>query len=290
MKARSLLLAVLALWLTARPAGAAELRYILQDLRCLPLTRSVMGNGDCPVEQNSVVIAGSTAMVFYTRLLATEFEKRNPGVKVEVSGGSSIAGLIAVDRGAIDLAAISRDLSPKEYRTELKVTMIGRDGLVAVVNKANPLSDLSKDQLRAIFLGQMTAWPGSGHAIHVVSRNPESSTLQSFEEIVLGGDKVAEAARVAKGSEALVAAVSGDEDAIGFVGLHGLSPDVKALTIDGVAVSDATILSSRYPLLRSLNLVEWGGEAAGAKRRFVDFAAGPDGQALIEKAGAVRVE
>jgi len=256
MKMRALLLALAAL-LAARPAGAAELRYILQDLRCLPLTRSVMGNGDCPVEQNSVVIAGSTAMMFYTRLLAAEFEKRNPGVKVEVSGGNSIAGLIAVDRGAIDLAAVSRDLVPKEYRAELKVTMIGRDGLVAVVNRANPLSDLSRQQLRAIFLG---------------------------------GEKVVETAHSAKGSEALVAAVNEDPDAIGFVGLHGLSPEVKALTIDGVPVSDATILSSRYPLVRSLNLVEWGDEGGGPKRRFVDFAKGPDGQALIEKAGAVRVE
>ena len=287
MKARALLLLAA---LAARPAGAAELRYILQDLRCLPVTRSLMGNGDCPVEQNSVVVAGSTVMVFYTRLLATEFEKRNPGVKIEVSGGSSIAGLIAVDRGAIDLAAISRDLAPKEYRTELKVTMIGRDGLVAVVNRANPLSDLSKDQLRAIFLGETTAWPGSGRLIHVVTRNPESSSLQSFEEMVLGGENVVATARTAKGSEALAAAVAEDPDAIGFVGLHGLSPEVKALTIDGVPVTDATILSSRYPLVRSLNLVEWGGEAGSAKRRFVDFALGPDGQALLERAGAVRVE
>ena len=287
MKARLILLAALAL---ARPAGAAEFRYILQDLRCLPMTRSVMGDGDCPVEQNSVVIAGSTAMVYYIKLLAAEFEKRNPGVKVEVTGGSSIAGLIAVDRGAIDLAAISRDLTPREFRTELKVTMIGRDGLVAVVNRANPLSDLSKEQLRAIFLGQVTAWPDSGRPIHVVTRNAESSSLQSFEEMVLGGEKIIPSAQMVKGSEALAAAVNSDPDAIGFVGLHGLSPDVKALTIDGVPVTDATILSSRYPLLRSLNLVEWGGEAASVKRRFVDFAKGPDGQALIEKSGAVRVE
>lgn len=290
MKARMLLFAALAALPAARPAGAAEFRYILQDLRCLPLTRSALGDGDCPVEQNSVVVAGSGAMVFYVNSLAAEFEKRNPGTKVEVSGGSSIAGLIAVDRGAIDLAAVSRDLAPKEYRAELKVTMIGRDGLVAVVNKANPLSDLPKDQLRAIFLGETARWPGSGRPIHVVTRNPESSTRQSFEEIVLGGEKVVETAYTAKGSEALVAAVAGDPDAIGFVGLHGLSPEVKALTIDGVPVSDSTILSSRYPLIRSLNLVEWGDEAAGAKRRFVDFAVGPEGQALIEKAGAVRVE
>lgn len=289
MRRRSAAAAALLLVLAARPAGAAELRYILHDLRCLPMTRSVMGDGDCPVEQKSVVIAGSTAMVFYTRLLAEEFEKRNPGIKVEISGGSSIAGLIAVDRGAIDLAAVARDLAPKEYRPELRVTMIGRDGLVVVVNHDNPLADLPKDQLRAIFMGETARWP-SGRPIHVVSRNQGSASLQSFEEIVMGGEKVLDSARETNKSAEMMEAVAADPDAIGFVGLHGLTPEVKALSINGVPVSDLTILSSRYPLVRSLNLVEEGEEDGEPKRLFVDFATGPEGQALIEKAGAVRVD
>lgn len=286
---RRLAAAALMLVCAARPAGAAELRYILQDLRCLPMSRSLLGNGDCPVEQKSVVIAGSTAMVYYTRLLAEAFEKRNPGIKIEISGGSSIAGLIAVDRGAIDLAAVARDLAPKEYRPELRVTMIGRDGLVVVVNQANPLSDLAKEQVRAIFMGETTKWP-NGHPIHVVSRNQGAASLQSFDEIVMAGEKITAGAQEAKKAGEMISIVAADPDAVGFVGLHGLTPEVKALTIDGVAVSDATILSSRYPLVRSLNLVEEGEETGEPKRLFVDFATGPEGQAVIEKAGAVRVD
>lgn len=289
MRRRLAAAAALLLVCAARPAGAVELRYILQDLRCLPMSRSLMGDGDCPVEQKSVVIAGSTAMVYYTRLLAEAFEKRNPGIKVEISGGSSIAGLIAVDRGAIDLAAVARDLAPKEYRPELRVTMIGRDGLVVVVNQANPLSDLPKEQVRAIFMGETVKWP-NGHPIHVVSRNQGAASLESFEEIVMAGEKITAAAQEAKKAGEMVSAVAADADAVGFVGLHGLTPEVKALTVDGVPVSDATILSSRYPLVRSLNLVEEGEEAGEPKRRFVDFATGPEGQTVIEKAGAVRVD
>ena len=289
MIARLSAFAALLLVLAARPAGAATLDYILEDLRCLPMTRSLLGDGDCTVEQRSVVIAGSAAMVFHARQLADAFEKRNPGIKIDVSGGSSIAGLIAVERGGIDIAAVARELSPKEYRADLRVTMIGRDGLVAVVNRANPLGDLSRDQLRAIFMGELTRWPGGGRLVHVISREEDSASLQSFEELVLGGEKVAASTRSAASAAEMIAAVAADPDAIGFVGLHGLSPEVKALSIDGVPVTETTILSSRYPLVRSLNLVTEI-DAEGPKRQFVDFAAGPEGQAIIEKAGAVRVE
>jgi phosphate transport system substrate-binding protein len=281
--------AALLLAFAAPPAGAATWDYILQDIRCLPLTRSLLGDGDCAVEQRSVVVAGSASMVFYDRLLADVFEKRHRGLKVEVASGNSIAGLVAVERGAIDIAAISRDLRPREYRADLRVTMIGRDGLVAVVNKANPISDISKDQLRALFVGELTQWPGSSHPVHVISREADSGSLQSFEELALEGESVTASAHRATSPEAMIAAVGADPDAIGFVGLHGLSPEVKALSVDGVAMTEATILSSRYPLTRSLNLVTEL-DAEGAAREFVDFAISPEGQALIEKSGAVRVE
>jgi phosphate transport system substrate-binding protein len=289
MKAKITVGAALLLTLASGPAGAATLDYILQDLRCLPMTRSVLGDGDCAVEQRSVVVAGSSAMLFYDRLLADAFEKRHHRLKVEVAAGNSIAGLIAVERGSIDVAAVSRDLAPREYRADLLVTTIGRDGLVAVVNKANPLGDLSRDQLRAIFMGEQTQWQGSGRPLHVISREVDSGSLQSFEELALGGEGVVASARRVPSPEAMIAAVAADPDAIGFVGLHGLSPEVKALSIDGVPMNEATILSSRYPLTRSLNLVTEI-DAEGAGREFVEFAASPQGQALIEKSGAMRVD
>lgn len=273
----------------AHPAGATELSYILQDLRCLPMTRSVLGDGDCPVEQNAVVIAGSKAMVFYIELLAKEFEKRNPGITVEVAGGSSIAGLIAVERGAIDLAAVSRDLSPKEYRPELKVTMIGRDALAVVAHPQNPVADLSRDQLRAIFMGELTRWPGGDRPIHVITREPGAPSLQSFQELALGNEEVAAEAKPVHDVKEVSAAIAADPDAIGFLGLYALTPETKALTIDGVAATDATILSSRYPLMRSLNLVEMTGDENPSRQLFIEFAISPAGQVLIEKAGDVRV-
>ncbi len=280
----------LILLLTAiRPAGAAELNYILQDVRCLPMTRSVLGDGDCPVEQNAVVVAGSMAMVFYVELLAKEFEKRNPGIKVEVAGGSSIAGLIAVERGAIDLAAISRDLTPKEYRPELKVTMIGRDALAVVAHHDNPVSDLTRDQLRAIFMGELTRWPGSDRPIHVITREPGAPSLQSFRELALANEEVTPDAQPVNDVKEVAASVAADPDAIGFLGLYALTPDVKALSINGVMAGNATILSSRYPLMRSLNLVELTDEENPSRQRFIEFAISPAGQSLIEKAGDVRV-
>jgi phosphate transport system substrate-binding protein len=287
VRGRAALAAALLLALAVRP-GAVEASQLMQDLRCMKLSRAVLGDDGC-VPMQKLLIGGSAVMVFYTRPLAEEFEKRNPGIRVEITGGNSADDLAAVDHGSIGLAAIARDLAPKEYRPELRVTMIGRDGLVAVVNRANPLSDLSKDQLRALFTGETIRWP-DGRPVHVVSRNQGSASLQSFEEIVLGGAKVTAKARETKRTADMASAVAADPDAIGFVGLHGVTPEIKALTIDGVPVTDATILSSRYPLVRSLNLVEEGEEAGEPKRLFVEFAAGPDGQALIEKAGAVRVD
>lgn len=268
-------------------AGAADTGQWLHDLRCRPKARALLGEGDCLPDQ-VLTISGSPVMAFYMRPLAEAFEKLNPGIKVEISSRSSAASLVAVDHGAIDLAAVARDLGRKEYKPELRVTLVGRDGLVAVVNRDNPLSDLSQAQLRAMFLGETSRWP-NGREVHVVTRNQGSASLQSFEEIVLGGGKIAGAVQEAAKSAEMVSDVAADPDAIGFVGLQGLTPQVKALTIDGVPETEITILSSRYPLVRSLNLVEEGEEAGEPKRLFVEFAAGPEGQALIEKTGAVRV-
>ena len=239
---------------------------------------------------DALLVAGAKAMESYTSLLADAFGKTEAGTTIVVEAGGAAASVIALKRGAIDVATMPRDVSEREDDALLRNYLVARDGIAILVNRANPVTTVTMAQLRRIYAREITSWRdlGGGDApIDLVVRDDASHTERSVRDILLGGDRMPKG-QVASSREQMIAMVEHDANALGFSALAGAAGDVAVLDIDGVPLTKLTVMSGRYPLSRSFYLALYGSSSPAAER-FVSFAIGPQGQDLLERAGLLPV-
>jgi phosphate transport system substrate-binding protein len=231
-----------------------------------------------------IEIAGSTSVQPVAEKLAHKYMEINPDVKINVQGGGSSLGIRSASQAIVDIGMSSRNLEPDE-KENLNEYLIGKEGIVIAVNLDNPLEDLSIEQLKDIFSGKITNWKevgGPDAEINVISREEGSGTRSAFEELVMGDTKIRNDAIIQISTESVKQTVKQDPYAIGFVSLSHMSDDVKALKVDGVAPSTATISDGSYKLQRPfLFLIK--GEPTESVKAFMDWVLGPEGQAIIEE-------
>lgn len=244
------------------------------------------------VSRQPLLIAGSGTMFALNRALADEFYKTHPSVDIVVEKGGSLPGLIALKRGAIDLAAIGRDVTMAED-DDVRDFLIARNDITIVVHKKSPIGSLSSTRVRAIFTGEIDNWKqigGPDAPVHVISRTRGSTSREFVEEVVLEGDDITPNAREMADTRQLAEAVAADPFAIGYVALKDRAgiADIASLAVDGVAASRATILSGRYPYTNSLYLA-MNGEQPGPAADFVAFARSAEGQRIVEQQRLVAV-
>jgi phosphate transport system substrate-binding protein len=243
--------------------------------------------------RKSLLIGGAGAMVPLNQALAAAFIKLHAMVDIVVEKGGSLQGLIAARRGAIDLAAMTRDLSIEEDDESAHDYLIARGDVRIVVNHRSPVKGLSQQQIRALLAGELTNWKQVGGAdapVNVISRTRGSTTRQFVEEVVLGGGEVTSNAREMETTKLLAASVAADPYAIGYVASkdsEGIA-NVLAIAVDGVTASRATVLSGRYPYTHSFSLLLYG-EQIGLRLDFVNFARSPAGQTIVAQSGLVPV-
>ena len=240
-----------------------------------------------------LLIAGSRTMFDLNRALAAEFAKTHPLVDIVVEKGGSLPGLIALKRGALDVAAMERDLTVAEDDLQTRNFLVARNDITLIVNSKSPISSLSREQVRALLAGAIGNWKqvgGPDAPVRVISRRRGSTSRQFVEEVVLGGDDIAVNAREMENTEKLTEQVAADPFAIGYVSLKdrsGLS-GIAHIGVDGVIATRASVLSGRYPYTQSLYLVLHG-ERQGAAAEFVAFARSPAGQKIVEQQRLVPV-
>lgn len=241
-------------------------------------------------------LPGSDTMLPLTRLLAQAFAEQEPGVRVEVVGGGSTAGIAELIAGRAELCAASRPLTPKEahelFRRQSRLgvaVQVARDGLAVFVHQSNPVQGLSKLQLKGIFTGRIRRWEKVGGVegdIRIFIRPPSSGTHGFFRTTVLDGEEYASFARAVETTEELVKLIGTDIGAIGYGGMAYRCGGVRAIAVDGVAPTPEAVRVGAYPLSRYLFLIT-AGPPEGAVKRFVDFALSPQGQAVVAAAGYV---
>ncbi len=245
-----------------------------------------------PVRHNALLIGGSSAMYTLNVALGKEFEKRY-GVPVIVEGGGSLQGLLAAKRHAIDIAAMSRDLHGAEAEPHAHNHLIARDAIAIVVHPQCPVRQLRQELVRDVLTGKIDNWKmlgGADRPIEVVMRPRDSSTTRYVSELVLAGADLALQAHFKKTKDDVLASIRKNPHAIGCVATDegGLPADILALEIDNVPITRETILSGRYPYMRSLYLMTFG----QARRQALDFIAlaeSPLGQGIVDRAGFIPV-
>jgi len=260
-----------------------ELKYIIGIIAVLiVIVGAYMAFGGSG--EQKITIAGSTSVQPVAEKLAAAYMKEHPNVKINVQGGGSGVGIKNVAQGVVDIGTSSKELSSNES-AGLKQYTIGKDGIVVAVNTENRVSGLTKDELKSIFSGNTTNWNevgGSSATINVITREDGSGTRKAFEEIVMGKTtKIKSSAIVQSSTEAVKQTVKGDPNAIGFISLANLDSSVKALKVNGVAPSEATVADGSYQLQRPFIFLTKG-EATGTVKEFIDWVMGPEGQAIVK--------
>jgi phosphate transport system substrate-binding protein len=247
-----------------------------------------------PRAERGLRVVGSDTMMILNRRLAESFMRLHPGVSIIVEGGGTSIGVEALIAGEAPICAASRPLAPDEVQRifdrfgTLGVRLpIARDALSVWVHPANPVRNLSLDQLAGIFGGSLTSWSevgGAGRGITVVVRPPASGTFRFFRDRVLGGGAYTSRAVTAAATRDVVRRVAGDETAIGYGGTAYGDDTIRACAIDGAPPTAEAVGEGRYPLARHLAFYA-AAPPEGLARQFIDWCQGPEGQTVVAEIG-----
>lgn len=254
----------------------------------------LLGAGGCKSSSQTtsrpLCVAGSTSVQPFAEKLAEVYMHRCPGVRIDVQGGGSSAGIYAATQGAADLGASSRELLGEEKK--LLEIAIAFDGIAVIVHPANPLTTITLAEIRQIFSGAATNWRALGlppHAIHLITREEGSGTREAFEHLVMNKKDITPAALVQDSNGSVREIVAGDPNAIGYISAGLVDNRVKDLSIDGILPTRENIKSHAYKLTRRFLFVARAAPA-GPSKEFVDFVLGPAGQGILEAEGLVGVK
>ena len=246
-----------------------------------------------------ISIKGSDTMVIMNARLAETFMTRNPGTVIQVTGGGSGVGIAALINGTTDIAASSRPIKTGEveklkarFATLGQTFPIARDGLSVYLNAANPVKELTLAQIREIYTGRITNWKqvgGNDATILLYSRENSSGTYTYFKDNVLLGRDFSPRAQTLQGTAGVVNAVAKDPNGIGYGGaayargirFAAVKKDDKSAA---VLPSLDTVRTGEYPISRYLYFYTRVKPSKDVKA-FIDWATGPEGQAIVTKVG-----
>ena len=231
---------------------------------------------------------GSTSMEDVMGTLIEAFKEVQPGITVNYTGSGSGAGVTGAQDGTCDIGLASRDLHDDE--TGVSQITVAKDGIAIIVNPENPVSDLTIEQIAALATGATANWSevgGNDAEVVFMGREAGSGTRDGFESIT-GTEDACQYQNEYTSTGEVIAAVASNPNAIGYASLSSVDETVKAITVDGVAPTEETVLDGTYAIQRNFNfIVSDSGELSDAANAFVQWATSAEASDLIAGAGAV---
>ena len=238
----------------------------------------------------TVATDGSTSMEKVIGALSESFMANNADTTVTYNPTGSGSGITAVQEGTCDIGLSSRALKDEEKSAGLKETVLAYDGIAIIVHPDNPVSDLTIEEIAQLYTGEITNWKdvgGNDAQVVLIGREAASGTRDGFESITGTKEKCLYRQELTSTGD-VITAVSQNPDAIGYASLASIKDSVKALNVDGVTPSEATVKDGSYKVQRPFVLVTVEGKAlTPVAQAFFDYATSPDAAAIIAKAGAV---
>ena len=253
-------------------------------------------NTDTPKDNGqvsgTVSTDGSTSMEKVIGFLSEAYMNKNSAVKVTYNPTGSGSGIKAVQAGSCDIGLASRDLKPEEA-TDLNGTVVAIDGIAMIVNKENPVKDLTIEQIAALYKGEITNWSEVGGAdapVVLIGREAASGTRDGFESITDTED-VCKYNQELTSTGDVVQTVSSNPNAIGYASLASVKDTVKLISVEGVTPSTETIQNGSYKIQRNFVMVtKKNAELSPAAKSFFEFATSSAADEWIIEAGAVPVK
>ena len=242
----------------------------------------------------SISMSGSTSMEKFGNALAESFMEKYPDVTVTVEFTGSSAGVEAALSGASDIGNSSRNLKDEEKAKGVAENIVAIDGIAVVVDPANTVEDLTKDQLTSIYDGTVTNWKdvgGNDAPIVVVGREAGSGTRGAFEELL----KLEDACKYSNeldSTGAVMAKVASTPGSIGYVSLDVLDDTVKAVKLDGAEPTEENIKAGKYFLSRPFVMATKGeiSEQSDLVKALFDFIYSDEGSELVKSVGLITAD
>jgi phosphate transport system substrate-binding protein len=249
----------------------------------------------------AITLAGSTSVEPFAERLAELYMRAHPDAKISVQGGGSSAGIRACQNRICAIGMSSRELNPEEKG--LVEIPIALDAIALIINRQNPVHELTMEQARDVFAGRIRNWQelgGPNRRITPITREEGSGTRTSFEEKVMvagmpkGKDgktspaAFAPDALVQDSNGAVREIVASDPAAIGYISSGLIDERVTAVALNGFAPTEATVFSGAYPVVRQF-LFLTNGEATGTAKAFIEYVLSDSGQNALVEEGLTRI-
>ena len=240
-------------------------------------------------KSESVATDGSTSMSKVIESLSEAFGEET-GIEVTYNATGSGAGIEAVLAGRCDIGLSSRDLKEEEKENGLEGTILAYDGIAIIVHPDNPVTDLSIETIANIYTGEITNWKdvgGNDGEIVLIGREANSGTRDGFESITGTEDKCKYRQECTSTGD-VITAVSSNPSSIGYASLASVKGSVKAVSVDEVSPSEATVKDGSYAVQRPFVLVtKKNTKLSENAQKFFDYITSEDANEVISGAGVV---
>lgn len=244
--------------------------------------------------EGTITMAGSTSMEKLANAACEAFMNKYPGTTVTAEFIGSGAGIESLLAGSADIGNSSRALKDSEKQSGAVENIVAIDGIAVVLDKANTVTDLTKEQLSDIYTGKITNWSelgGANQPIVVVGREAGSGTRGAFEEILKIEDACVYSNEL-DNTGAVMAKVASTQGAIGYVSLDVVDDTVIAAKLNGVEATAENIVAGNYFLSRPFVMATKGEISAQSPvvQAWFEYLASEEGIALIKKVGLIPVQ
>ena len=244
----------------------------------------------CGKQEKTVATDGSTSMEKVIGALGEAFESENSGVTFTYNPTGSGTGITAVQEGRCDIGLSSRALKDEEIQKGLTQTTLAYDGIAVIVNPGNPVSGLDVETIAKIYKGEITNWKevgGNDGEIVLIGREANSGTRDGFESIT-GTKDACQYRQELTSTGDVITTVANNPNAIGYASVASVKDTVKAIPVNGVTPTEATIQDGSYKIQRPFVLVtKKDTTLSETAQKFFDFCLSENAKTIITKAGVV---
>lgn len=249
--------------------------------------------------ETKIVIDGSTTVGPISKAFADFYKENHSGVNITISESGSGNGVKSLMNNACDIANMSRFMKPAEFKSCVDkgilpvAHVVAFDGLAVVVNPKNPVKALTVSQIAGIYTGKISNWKqlgGEDAKIVVVSRDTNSGTYETFNELVLKKAAITKDAEYVGSNGQARTRVNTTKNAIAYVGLGFVDDTVKPLSVEGILPAAKSVSTGKYPIARPLYMFTNGYPKMGsAVYNFVTLHLSKEGREIVSDLGYIPV-
>jgi len=242
-----------------------------------------------PAERDNVLLNGSTSVTRVVEALVEAFNEIYPEVTLVFNPTGSGAGIASAQKGTADIGFSSRALRDSE--TGVNAVVFAIDGLAMIVHHSNPITNLTVEQLAGIYEGVITNWSqvgGNDAPIAVIGREAGGGSRGAFEEILGVTDRTRHDQELTSGG-AMITAVATNPYAIGYTSLSAVGATVRVIAVNGVEITEETLLDGSYPVTRPfIMMTQMGFALSPAAAAFMDFVMSDTATQIIANVGVLQ--